>query len=292
MRVGETVGGRRRPPDPATDSEPKGACVSDLLWWLLQPSGLLLALVGVVAVAALAGARRLASGLALLALAAWVGVTLLPIGAWLAAPLEERHPLPERLPARVDGIVVLGGSVDWRGSAALGQLQLGASGERMAAAAALARRYPQALLAFTGVTAEALAHDFVPSASPASLFAGPEYEDRRIVVLPGAGSTYEEALLLLERVAPRPGETWLLVTSAWHMPRAWSTFRTLGWTLRPYPVDALAAGARWGWPSLPGAAQRLAELDTVVREWGALAVYRRSGRIAPEVGREPGTVAP
>jgi hypothetical protein len=54
----------------------------------------------------------------------------------------------------------------------------------------------------------------------------------------------------------------------------------------------LAAGASWGWPSLPGAAERLAEFDTVVREWGALAVYRRSGRIAPEVWREHGTPAP
>lgn len=266
--------------------------MSDLLWWLLHPSGLLLVLLAIVTVAAFAGARRLAGGLAFLALVAWASVTVVPLGAWLAAPLEARHPLPEALPAQVDGIVVLGGSVDWRGSAARGQLQLGASGERMAAAAALARRYPGALLAFTGVTAEALARDFVPSPSPGSLFAGPEYEDRRVVVLPGARSTYEEAIVLLERVAPRPGETWLLVTSAWHMPRAWSTFRTLGWTLRPYPVDALAAGASWGWPSLPGAAERLAELDTVVREWGALVVYRRSGRIAPEVWREADPVGP
>jgi uncharacterized SAM-binding protein YcdF (DUF218 family) len=266
--------------------------VSDLAWWLLRPSGLLLLLVAIVALAASMGARRLAAALAFLALAAWAGVTMVPVSAWLAAPLEARHPLPERLPAQVDGIVVLGGSVDWRGSAARGQLQLGASGERMAAAAALARRYPGALLAFTGVTAEALARDFVPTPSPGSLFAGPEFEDRRIVVLPGARSTYEEAIVLLERVAPRPGETWLLVTSAWHMPRAWSTFRTLGWTLRPYPVDSIAAGASWGWPSLPGAAERLAEFDTVVREWGAVVVYRRGGRIAADAWNQVGTDAP
>jgi uncharacterized SAM-binding protein YcdF (DUF218 family) len=266
--------------------------VSELVWWLLTPSGVAMALVGVVALAALAGARRLAAGLAFLVLAGGATVTLVPLSAWLAAPLEARHPLPERLPERVDGIVVLGGSVDWRGSAALGQLQLGASGERMAAAAALARRYPGALLAFTGVTAEALAADFRPSPTPGSLFAGPEYADRRVVVLPGVGSTYEEAIVLLERVAPRPGETWLLVTSAWHMPRAWSTFRTLGWTLRPYPVDARAAGARWGWPSLTGAAERLAEFDTVVREWGALTVYRRTGRIAPDVWTDGAAGAP
>ena len=185
--------------------------------------------------------------------------------------------------------MVLGGSVDGRASEELGQLQLGASGERMVAAAALARRYPDALLAFSGVTAAALEGEFTAEPTVGSFFSGPAFDDRRIVVLPGVSSTYEEAIELLERLGPRPGEAWLLVTSAWHMPRAWATFRTLGWTLTPYPVDARSAGARWGWPSLPGAAERLTELDTIVREWGAVTVYRRTGRIDGDVWREGST---
>lgn len=257
--------------------------MSELLWWWLQPSGLILALLLLAWLAATARAARFAAGAAFLAVLGWGTIVVAPLAALLAAPLEARHPLPEALPSDVDGIVVLGGSVDWRASEASGRLQLGGSGERMAAAAALARRWPDALLAFTGVTSAALAGEFVSEAGPGSLFAGPEYEDRRIVVLPGVGSTYEEAIVVLERLSPRPGETWVLVTSAWHMPRAWATFRTLGWTLVPYPVDGLAAGSRWVWPSLPSAADRLADVDTIVREWGALFVYRRSGRIAPEV---------
>lgn len=257
--------------------------MSDLLWWVLQPSGLLLATVVVVWLAAALGARRLAAALAFVAAVAWLGVIAAPLAAWLAAPLEARHETPDPLPAEADGIVVLGGSVDAAASRTSGMLQLGASGERMIAAAALARRYPDALLAFTGVTAEALAADFVATPGPSTLFGGPEFEDRRVVVLPGVRSTYEESIVLLETVAPRPGETWLLVTSAWHMPRAWSTFKSLGWSPVPYPVDSIASGTRWGWPSLPSAAERLAELDTVVREWGAVTMYRRTGRIAPGV---------
>lgn len=260
--------------------------MSELLWWWLQPSGLVLALLVLAWLAATVRAARIAAGAGFLAVLLWGAIVVVPLGALLATPLEARHPPPRTLPAEVDGIVVLGGSVDWRASEASGRLQLGASGERMAAAAALARRWPDALLAFTGVTSDALASEFVPEPGPGSLFAGPEYQDRRIVVLPGVGSTYEEAIVVLERLAPRPGETWVLITSAWHMPRAWATFRTLGWTLLPYPVDRLSAGPRWVWPSLPGAAQRLATFDTIVREWGAVFVYRRSGRIAPEVWRD------
>jgi len=257
--------------------------VSDLLWWTLQPSSLALVLLVLTWFAAVGGARRLAAGLAGLLFIAWGAVVLVPVAAWLAEPLEARHPLPQALPEQVDGIVVLGGAVDWRASRARGQLELGTSGERVLAGAALARRYPAARLVLTGVDGAALAHDFVAGPDAASLLFDPAFAARRPLLIPSAGSTYEEALLLLERMQPRPGETWLLVTSAWHMPRAWATFRTLGWTTVAYPVDSIAAGAHWGWPTLPGAGERLAELDRIVREWGAVQVYRRTGRISPEV---------
>jgi len=256
--------------------------VTDVTWWALQPSGFVIVLLFIAWLANAAGGRRWTGAIVGLVLVAWITVVVAPVGAWLAAPLERRAPPPDDLPATVDGIVVLGGSVDWRASTERGQLSLGASGERMIAGAALARRYPEAVLAFTGVTADALSADFRRSPEPGTLFFGQAFADRRPLTLPASSSTYEDALLSLERLQPRPGETWLLVTSAWHMPRAWATFRTLGWTTVPYPVDPMSAGARWGWPHPPGAAERLAAVDQIVREWGAVLVYRRTGRIAPE----------
>jgi len=256
--------------------------VSDLTWWALQPSGLVIVLLAVAWLASAAGRRRWSGAVVGLVLLAWLAVVVAPVDAWLAAPLERRTPVTRSLPPSVDGIVVLGGSVEWRASVERGQLSLGPSAERTIAGAALARRYPDAVLAFTGVTPDALSADFRAAPGPASLFFGEAFADRRPVVLSAAASTYEEALLSLERLQPRPGETWLLVTSAWHMPRAWATFRTLGWTTVPYPVDPMSAGARWGWPDPPGAAGRLADVDRIVREWGAVLVYRRTGRIAPE----------
>lgn len=256
--------------------------MSDVTWWALQPSGIVIVLLVAAWLASAAGGRRWSRATIGLVLLAWLGVVVAPVDAWLAAPLERRNPVTRTLPASVDGIVVLGGAVDWRASIERGQLSLGPSGERMIAGAALARRYPDAVLALTGVTPDALSADFLPEPEPTSLFFGTAFADRRPLVLSAAASTYEEALLSLERLQPRPGETWLLVTSAWHMPRAWATFRTLGWTTVPYPVDPMSAGASWGWPDPPGAAARLADVDRIVREWGAVLVYRRTGRIAPE----------
>lgn len=256
--------------------------MSEAVWWILQPSGLLLALLALAWLSALLGARRVVRGLVGLVLLVWAGAVLLPVDAWLAAPLEARTAVPDPLPGDVEGILVLGGSVDWRVSEARDQLTVGASGERMLAAAALARRYPEATLAFTGVSAGALAQDFRVTPTPRSLAFGREYAGREIVVLSEASSTYEDGLLALRRLDPSAGGTWLLVTSAWHMPRAWATFRTLGWTLTPYPVDHRSGGGEWPPRTLPSPASRLTELDTLAREWGAVWIYRRSGRISDE----------
>jgi len=40
----------------------------------------------------------------------------------------------------------------------------------------------------------------------------------------------------------KAGETWLLVTSAFHMPRAVGCFRKVGWAVVPVPVDYAPRG--------------------------------------------------
>ena len=158
-----------------------------------------------------------------------------------------------------------------------GRLPLNDAGERMLAALALSRRYPEATLVFTGLYDETLRHEWRDDSARGLLFY-PELSGRRVVFLGEARSTYEEALLTIERLTPAPGSTWLLVTSALHMPRALGTFTTLGWKLTPFPVDYRSA-AKWAWRFEVKVGQRLASLDAFVREWGAYQVYKLNGRI-------------
>lgn len=251
--------------------------MTEALWGLLQPSTLLVLLVVLALAATWLRWAAVAATLLTAFLLAIAAVVLLPVVEWLGAPLETRvaaAPLPER----VDGIVVLGGGVDWRVTRERGQLSLNAAGERVAAAAALAQRYPDARIVVTGSFADAFADDFRATATDVSLYFGPHFAGRDVRYLGAARSTYEDALLALEAAAPRAGETWLLVTSAWHLPRAHGTFRALGWTLVPVPVDYRTTGELRIAPSWDVAAT-LADLDRLVREWGAIAVYRREGRL-------------
>jgi uncharacterized SAM-binding protein YcdF (DUF218 family) len=254
--------------------------VSEALWALLQPSSLMVAAIGLALVATWLRWHAFAASLLTLVLVAIAVAVLLPVTEWIVGPLESQV-APAELPERVDGIVVLGGAVEWRITAARGQLTLNDAAERVVAAAALAQRYPAARLVFTGVFADAFAQDFRAQPGERSLFFGPVFAGRDVRYLGAARSTFEDAIVALAEATPAAGETWLLVTSAMHMPRALATFRTQGWTtLVPYPVDYRSTGT-----AAPGidwdVAGTLADLDRAVREWGAIEVYRRTGRIAP-----------
>lgn len=249
---------------------------SDLLWALLRPSNVLfsLLLLGfLVGFRWRVAARRLV-GLALIGM---VLPAFLPVTDWLALPLETRLFAPNPLPEEVDGIVVLGGAVDWDVSQAWGQLNTNSMGERMIAAGTLIERYPEAQLVMTGLYRNLVREEFGAERTGKTLFGGPRFADRDIRFYGIPRSTYEEALYATERLEPQAGETWLLVTSAWHMPRAYLTFQAQGWTLIPYPVDYQSQGRIELDPTL-NIVGRLYELDKITREWAALFVYNRLGR--------------
>lgn len=79
-------------------------------------------------------------------------------------------------------------------------------------------------------------------------------------------------------VDPDGGDApWILVTSAFHMPRAMASFKAAGWQdLTPWPTDFRGGvfRARIGWHP----ARNLDELNTAVKEWGGILAYRLTGR--------------
>jgi uncharacterized SAM-binding protein YcdF (DUF218 family) len=91
-------------------------------------------------------------------------------------------------------------------------------------------------------------------------------------------TTYENAAFTRPLIHPAPGERWLLVTSAYHMPRAMGVFRAQGLNLEAYPVDWRTRGwadAKRPFLTLSGG---LGRLDTAVHEWVGLIGYRLTGR--------------
>lgn len=212
--------------------------LSKILWFVANPGNLLL--IGLAAGGLLLATRWRRGGLRLLALVAAAAflIAVVPVGDWLMRGLENRFPAVASSPARVDGIVVAGGIVDPLLSEDRGQAAVNGAVERLFAAANLAKRHPRAKLIFTGGAGRLLHPESREARLVAPLLAELGIAPERVVLDEQSRNTWENAVNSRRLASPKSGETWLLVTSAFHMPRAIGCFRRAGWTdIVPYPVD-------------------------------------------------------
>ncbi len=243
--------------------------ISKLAWLVLQPSNLLL---GLLLLFTLLRRRRLS--LALLALLVLAGT--LPVGLWLLQPLEERFARPAAPPPDVAGIIVLGGAQESSVTAGRGVLAVNEAAERLIEGLALAYRHPEARLVFSGGSGALFSGDIKERPVNEQFLALLQVDEKRVIQEDRSRNTWENALFTRDLVAPEPDETWLLVTSAAHLPRAVGIFRRIGWPVVPWPVDYRTTGDERF--RRVEASQRLRELDEAAREWLGLLAYRLMGR--------------
>jgi uncharacterized SAM-binding protein YcdF (DUF218 family) len=250
---------------------------SKILWVLAQPSNLLIAAFTVGVLALGLGWSKLARWLLYPATAALALIGLLPVGQWLLLPLENRFPAAAPA-APVDGIVVLGGGINVGISEGRGRVAFENTGERFITLIELARCYPDARLIFTGGLPW-LSEEGLTEAAVMRRFASDHgIASDRVIFEDQARNTHDNAVLSKALAAPVPGERWLLVTSASHMPRAVGVFRGVGWPVIPYPVDYRTRG-ELALFVIPDAARRWSEFDQAIRSWTGLLAYWWSGRI-------------
>ena len=246
--------------------------LSKLLWIAVTPSNLL---VGAALAGVLLKRRRLAIG----ALCAMLAAGVLPAGPLLFHALESRFPVLPQAGLDPTGIVVLGGAVDDIVGRSRGQVSLDEAAERMTEAVALARLYPKARLVFSGGSNALVETGSTEAADALALWTQLGVDPSRITLEDRSRNTYENAVLTRALVKPGEGETWLLVTSAWHMPRAAALFRAADFKVTPYPVDFRTEKelARVLRPSR-SIGHGLNLFDSALREWIGLAAYRLGGK--------------
>ena len=202
-----------------------------------------------------------------------------PIGRLLILPLEDRFPPWDPAHGAPDGIVVLGGAIDPDLSAAIGRPALGRSGDRMVATAELARRYPKARIVFSGGNANLVGDDSAKEADYGlSMLEDLGVARERLEAERLSRNTVENAEFVKRTAKPKPGERWLLVTSAYHMPRSIGLFRKAGFEVEAYPVDRRVSRSdvfEFSSVSTNG----LDRTDVAMREWIGLFAYRLTGKI-------------
>lgn len=249
-----------------------------IVWFFLTPSNALvtMALVGLLLMRtkrARLGQRLAISSVVLLFVAG-----LSPLGHALLLPLEERFPAYRDDGTPVAGIVVLGGTYDTEATNVHGQMALNETGERLIALGELARRYPDAKLIYSGGGSE-----FTPDTTPeATLVEKTAHQlgvaPDRIIYERRSRTTYENAIYAKQLARPQAGERWLVVTSAFHMPRTMGVFRKVGFEVVPFPVDYRTAGTLSLVQTFAFVSEGLRRTDIATKEWIGLLAYRLSGR--------------
>lgn len=222
---------------------------------------------------------RLGFGLAVASLAMLGLMGLTPLGNALILPLEERFPRWEDSRGAPHGIIVLGGAFDTVVSRARREISLNEAGERMTAGVALARKYPAARLAFSGGSGRLIFADMSEAEVAARFFEEHGIARERLQLEGEARNTVENAHLTWRLVQPKAGERWLLVTSAYHMPRAVGVFRAAGFAVEAHPVDWRTRGAADTLRPFNTVGDGLRRTDTAVREWVGLLIYWLAGHM-------------
>lgn len=251
--------------------------VSKVLGFFVEPLNLAIFLLLAGLVAAMFGRRRLATAGSALAFFILAVSTWSPLGPMMLNRLEERFPRPP-LPEKVDGIIVLGGSLDGAVNLVRGGYEMNSSGDRMVEAVVLARRFPTAKVVISGGSIETFRGGEGDADTAPRLFAAFGVAADRLILENKSRSTYENAVFTRELVTPKPGETWLLVTSAFHMPRAKALFDKAGFSTVPWPVDYRTSGKE-SIGTLPYPGDWLEVTTVAIREWIGLTAYWLSGRI-------------
>ena len=156
------------------------------------------------------------------------------------------------------------------------QIALNGSAERVVVPVAMMRKQPNLRLLFTGGEAALIPTGRPEAESARSFFEQMGVDGDRITYENASRNTFENAELSGRLPNVDIKASWLLVTSASHMPRALATFAKTGWNVTAYPVDYVSAvDPSWFSFSLLGCASAW---QIALREYVGIWVYRVTGK--------------
>jgi len=250
--------------------------LSKLFWFVADPQALGILLVLLAPALAVFGRRRLSLSALLPGAAILALISFSTFGAVLMAPLESRFARPA-FPEHVDGIVLLGGGLDPNVSAATHSYAFNEAGDRFTETLLLARRYPDARILITGGVGEFGGSGDGDAVAGERFFIDMGIDPQRLILEPNARNTKENADFSKPLADPQPGQTWLLVTSAFHMPRSVGIFREIDFPVVPWPTDYRTPGRSSFAADFNKPAVNAQFASIAIREWIGLLAYRLAG---------------
>lgn len=253
--------------------------LSKILWTLISPNKVVLILLFAGTVLLWTTRQMLGRWLVSMSALTLLVFALFPVNVLLLTPLEERFSPPTELPANITGIIVLSGPEKPVITMTRGQPSLDAGGERLTTFVALARHYPKARLIYAGGAGSLLFQDYKSNETARKLFEQLGLNLDRVVFDTKARNTFENAVNTFNFLGQKNKGDWILITSAFHMPRSIGVFRNVGWNVIAYPVDYQTSG-EWGYDWSIGTLDNIIAFSKGLHEWLGLIAYRVTGKTA------------
>ncbi|WP_420554521.1 YdcF family protein [Neptuniibacter marinus] len=257
--------------------------LSKIFWLIVQPDHFLL----LVLLIGLLRWRRASSVVMVWgSVLALLCLSVFPAANYLLEPLEQRFPQPDltQIETPIAGIIVLGGGEEAELSAVHDMPQFNSAAERLMVLPALMLRYPQAKVIFTGGSGSLLKPQY-RGGDVAKQWLTEQGLGARLIVERDSRNTFQNAMYsreIIDELKQNDQENdlasgkWLLVTSAFHMPRSVGVYRQAGIDVIPYPVDY----RQFNNQIQLGLNANMSELNVAVREWIGLAAYYLTDKTA------------
>lgn len=246
--------------------------LSKIFWTLCSP----LTLLGLMIVSGMIWdklARVAGAGVVLFVL-----LGFLPVGPNLIVYLEKQYGNTVPPPYDITGIVVLGGVINGERSDIHQQISLNEYAERITEMIRLSHIYPQARIIFSGGSGEFSKGSPKESEKVRTLLKDMDINTSRFEYDGQSRNTYENMVESAKIAHPQAGDKWLLVTSAFHLPRAMAIFKKAGWDVIPYPAGYLEDGTYSWWPTLD-VLGNFYKLQVATKEIVGIIAYSLTGKL-------------
>jgi uncharacterized SAM-binding protein YcdF (DUF218 family) len=249
--------------------------LSKVLWFIVNPFNVILILLALGWLLLFkrqrAGRKLIGIGLIMIFL-----FGLSPLSNFMMGLLENRiH--AGKIPEKIDGIIVLAGMVDM-GSSRGELIELTDQADRIVQGIILYRQHPEAKLIITGGSGSLKQSENLREADYLKKLAiSLGVNKERMLIERNSRNTHEHAVAMAKMLPDKKGQ-WVLITSAFHMPRSLACFKREGINVIPYPVDFKtkpdnALSLTSFLPSLGN----IGSFNVAFHEWTGLIAYRWAG---------------
>lgn len=238
-------------------------------WWIIHIDLLLLLFLLVGAVLLFFQKNKWGKRCVVTSCLGFIIFATIPFNLWIMENLENRFPRVESISSDVKGMILLGGSFDKITTLAREETAYNLAAGRFIKFVEITKAHPHLQLAFTGNEFEAK--------TAKKAFQALGIDPSRVLFEEASKDTKGNAAKSAQLLNPKSTEKWLLITSAYHMPRSVGLFRKAGFNVIPYPADYHTPGNYEPWFFL-GLTLSLEAWEAGTREWLGMIINYLLGR--------------